>query len=121
MKLCSPYHEDGYITINQDIIYYQWREVTGEYICENGNSYKKLRRYKGYTPDDITIFAGEQRTGSLLVADDERCKTEGGSDNENYKYEWVYGFFACDGRDYYECSKKRESFDAGATWEWTDE
>ena len=121
VKLCSPYHEDGYITINQDIIYYQWREVTGEYICENGNSYKKLRRYKGYTPDDITIFAGEQRTGSLLVADDERCKTEGGSDNENYKYEWVYGFFACDGRDYYECSKKRESFDAGATWEWTDE
>ena len=121
VKLCSRYHEDGYITINQDIIYYQWREVTGEYICDNGNSYKKLRRYKGYTSDEINIFTGEQRTGSLLVVDDERCKTEGGSDNENYRYEWVSGFFACDGRDYYECSKKRESFDAGVTWEWTSE
>lgn len=121
IKLCSRYHEDGYITINQDIIYYQWREVTGEYICENGNSYKKLRRYKGYSPDDISIFTGEQRTGSPLVSDDERCKTDGGGDNENYRYEWVSGFYACDGRDYYECSKKRESFDAGATWEWTSE
>lgn len=121
IKLCSPYREDGYITINQDIIYYQWREVTGEYICENGNSYKKLRRYKGYTSDDISIWTGEQRTGSLLVSDDERCKTEGGGDNENYKYEWIPGFYACNGRDYYECSKKRESFDAGATWVWADE
>jgi len=121
IKLCSRYHEDGYITINQDIIYYQWREVTGEYICEKNNSYKKLRRYKGYTPDNINIFTGEQRTGSPLVSDDERCKTEGGGDGENYRYEWIPGFYSCNGRDYYECSKKRESFDAGATWVWTDE
>lgn len=121
VKLCSPYHEDGYIIINQDIIYYQWREVTGEYMCENGNSYKKLRRYKGYTPDNITIWTGEQRTGELLVTDDERCTAHGGGDGEDYLFEWVDGYTSCQGHDLYEASRKRESFDGGDTWTLTDE
>ena len=121
VKLCSPYHEDGYITINQDIIYYQWREVEGEYICENGNSYKKLRRYKGYTSDNINIWTGEQRSGELLVADDTRCATRGGGDDEDYMYEWVDGYTTCQGKDLYEAARKRESKDAGNTWQWTDE
>lgn len=121
VKLCSPYHEDGYITINQDIIYYQWREVVGEYLCEQGNSYKKLRRYKGYSPDDITIYMGEQRTGELLVADDERCTTRGTTDGEDYMYEWVDGYTSCQGKDLYEAARKRESTNGGDTWTWTDE
>ena len=121
VKLCSPYHEDGYITINQDIIYYEWREVTGEYLCENGNSYKKLRRYKGYTADNITIWTGEQRTGSLLVENDPRCDTSGGGDGEEYVYEWIDGYTSCQGHDLYEAQRKRESHDGGSTWEWTEE
>lgn len=121
VKLCSPYHEDSYIVINQGIIYYQWREVVGEYLCENGNSYKKLRRYKGYTFNDITIYTGEQRTGELLVANDERCATRGVTGDDGYIYEWMEGYTTCQGKDLYEASRKRESFDGGYTWEWTDE
>lgn len=121
VKLCSPYHEDGYVVISQDNIYYQWREVVGEYLCKNGSSYKKLRRYKGYSPDDITIYTGEQRTGELLVANDERCATRGVTGDDGYMYEWMEGYTSCQGKDLYEASRKRESFDGGITWNWTDE
>ena len=121
IKLCSPYHEDGYVTITQRPIYYQWREVVGEYLCDEGSSYKKLRKYKGYEADDINIWTGEQRTGSLLVVDDERCRTEGGGDAGDYIYEWVQGYTSCQGPDLYSASRKRESFDRGETWQWTDE
>lgn len=121
VKLCSPYHVDGYITINQDIIYYQWREVVGEYVCENGSSYRKLRRYKGYSPDDINVWTGEQRSGELLANDDERCIVSGGTDGEDYLFEWIDGYTSCQGHDLYEAARKRESFDGGDTWNWTDE
>ena len=121
IKLCSPYHEDDYILIHQDVIYYEWKEVVGEIMCEDGTSYKKLRLYKGYTYNDINIYAGEQRTGSRLIVDDERCNTSGGTDEDNYFYEWIDGFEFCNGKDLWEAKRKRESFDSKATWNWTDE
>ena len=121
IKLCSPHHEDGYINILQMPIFYEWREVTGEYICQNGNSYKKLRKYKGYEPDEINIYTGEQRSGSLLVTADQRCKTERITDGEGYMYEFVSGYTTCQGHDLYESSRKRESYDGGISWDWTDE
>lgn len=122
IKLCSPYKEDGYITINQDLIYKQWREVIGEYRCDEGNSYKLLREYKGYTPEDINIWTGNERTGSMIAETDNRCNTTG--DGENYIYEWVdvEDMTTCQGHDLYAVAKrKRESRDGGGTWTWTDE
>lgn len=121
IKLCSPYHEDGYVTITQRPIFYQWKEAVGEYICDEGSSYKKLKKYKGYEADDINIWTGEQRTGSLLVNNDERCFQDAGGDGDGYIFQWVEGYTSCQGEDLYSAQRKRESFDNGETWEWTDE
>lgn len=121
IKLCSPYHEDGYITITQNIIFYQWREVVGEYICQNNNSYKKVRKYKGYSADEINIYTGEERAGELLVTNDPRCSERKTGDGNSYWYEWVDGYTVCHGKDLYEASRKRESYDDGVNWSWTDE
>lgn len=122
VKLCSTSHPDAYIIINQDIIYYSWHEITGTYICDNGNSYKMLRRYKGYSADDISIDTGEQRTGALLVENDPRCQTSGGGDGEQYRYEWRdNNESACENGNLYKILRKYESFDGGNTWSRTNE
>ena len=113
--------EKGYIYIYQDHLYVRWAEDSGTYICVNGTSYKKVVKYKGYDENNINILTNEYTTGTKLVDNDERCKTDGG-DGDKYAYQWrnVNGTI-CIGTDLYSKQQKWETFDGGLSWNSTEE
>lgn len=113
--------EKGYIYIYQDHLYVKWVEDSGTYICVNGTSYKKVVKYKGYDENNINILTNEYTTGTKLIDNDERCKTDGG-DGDKYSYRWrdVDGTI-CMGTDLYSKQQKWETFDGGLSWNATDE
>ena len=113
--------EKGYIYIYQDHLYVRWAEDSGTYICVNGTSYKKVVKYKGYDENNINILTDEYTTGTKLVDNDERCKTDGG-DGDKYAYQWrdVDGTI-CIGTDLYSKQQKWETFDGGLSWNATEE
>ena len=113
--------EKGYIYIYQDHLYVKWVEDSGTYICVNGTSYKKVVKYKGYDENTINILTDEYTTGTKLVDNDERCKTDGG-DGDKYSYQWrdADGTI-CMGTDLYSKQQKWETFDGGLSWNSTDE
>lgn len=113
--------EKGYIYIYQDHLYVRWAEDSGTYICVNGTSYKKVIKYKGYDENNINILTNEYTTGTKLIDNDERCKTDGG-DGDKYAYQWrnVDGTI-CIGTDLYSKQQKWETFDGGLSWNSTEE
>ena len=120
--LCNTLNGDkGYIYIYQDRLYVRWAEDSGTYICVNGTSYKKVVKYKGYDENNINILTNEYTTGTKLIDNDERCKTDGG-DGDKYSYQWrnVDGTI-CIGTDLYSKQQKWETFDGGLSWNATDE
>lgn len=122
IKVCNILNgENGYIYINQDHLYVRWAEAYGEYICQNGNSYRKVNKYKGYTADNISILTDEYTTGALLIEEDPKCHYDGG-DGDKYGYQWrdVDGTI-CIGTDLYSKQRKWETFDSGNTWNATNE
>ena len=122
VKICNIVNgQYGFIYINQDHLYVRWAEAYGEYICLNGNSYRKVQKYKGYTSDNINILTDEYTTGALLVENDPKCHYDGG-DDEKYGYQWrdVDGTI-CIGTDLYSKQRKWETFDSGTSWQPTNE
>ena len=122
VKICNIVNgQYGLIYINQDHLYVRWAEAYGEYICQNGNSYRKVNKYKGYTSDNINILTDEYTTGALLVENDPKCHYDGG-DDEKYGYQWrdVDGTI-CIGTDLYSKQRKWETFDSGTSWQPTNE
>ena len=122
VKICNIVNgQYGFIYINQDHLYVRWAEAYGEYICVNGDSYRKVQKYKGYTADNINILTDEYTTGALLVENDPKCHYDGG-DDEKYGYQWrdVDGTI-CIGTDLYSKQRKWETFDSGTSWQPTNE
>lgn len=101
------------IIIIQDKLYEQWRP-TGDTVCVDGNSYLKVVRFKGYTPDDINIDTGEYRIGQLVLEHDPECNVKG--DNYMERWVWVTGELCYNG-DLYSRQQKEVSYDYGKTWE----
>lgn len=102
------------VTIVQDHLYKRLVETDG-YICENGNSYKRMQVYKGYYEGQETINTGEYEKGDLILSNDSRCKTtleEWRPDNTQT---------LCSGSNEYSCERLYVSNDNGLNWEPTSE
>lgn len=99
------------VVINQDKLYSRWVSVPNEYICENKNSYEKLRKYIGYSSNDINIPTDIYMNGRIIKENDERCNVT--------TYRWVSsGHFTCDGNAKYEIEKEQKQI--GVDGEWID-
>lgn len=106
--------ESAIVTINQDKLYSQWRQLSDlDYVCDGNASYYKETKYVGYTADTIDYNTGITRAGTLISEDDSRCKTE--------VNDWrvVGGEYLCDGANKYYKLEEYVSYDNGTTWEIT--
>ena len=117
--------ESGNIYIYQGHLYSRWVEAYGEYICINGDSYKKVNKYKGYDADHIDILTDEYTSGSLLISADPKCHFDG-SDGGTYGYQWrdVDGTICIDEdghHNLYTKQRKWETHNGGVSWEATGE
>lgn len=62
------------ITITQDKLYEEWRQLSTDYtICVGNDLYEKLIRYIGYRPDLINEKTEEYKTGNLIQANAAQC------------------------------------------------
>lgn len=96
------------VYIHQDHTYEKW-VVTDEYLCSNGNSYKKLVRYTGTTSSSINVRTSETKTGDLIMYNDPRCAST--------QTKWQFdGNYTCVGDDKYKVEEEYISYDGGQTW-----
>ena len=62
------------VTVKQGRMYFEEREDTSTYVCDGGNSYYRVYKYYGYTPDTINKRYGDEYTkGSLRQEYDTAC------------------------------------------------
>lgn len=96
------------VNIHQDKTYEKWVEGSG-YLCDNGNSYKKLERLTGTTATNINTRTGEVKLGDLIQEDDDRCGS--------YTTKWVFDhkYYCIDGKKT-ECWEQYIRYGQG---EWT--
>ena len=95
------------IYIHQDHTYEKWI-VTEEYICQGGNSYRKLVRYTG-TTDSNYQPTYETKAGDVIEYSDPRCAST------KTKWEFV-GNYTCVDNDKYKVEEEFISYDGGTTW-----
>lgn len=96
------------VTIHQDKTYEKWVETSG-YLCDNGNSYKKLERYTGSTATNINTRTGEVKLGDLIQEGDTRCSS--------YITRWSFlNHYYCVNGNKYKALEEEISYDNGQTW-----
>lgn len=64
---CKEYRwvDDDLYCEETDTIYVKWLETEGQFLCENGNKYSKLRKYE--SSDEITYTAKEEYAKGRIV------------------------------------------------------
>lgn len=95
------------VTIYQDKTYERWNSVDG-YICVDGNSYVKERRYTGATASNL-VGTNEYRPGSLIQSDDTRCQ------NATTRFIFDNHYYCVDGNKF-QALEQEASYDGGTTW-----
>ena len=116
VKICdTKNNREATIIINQDHLYVRWEEDVNMYFCDNGNSYKKLRKYKGYTADNINTPTNIVVMGDLILANDPNCALDIG----RYRWNTNTGETICQNGDKYTREDYEVSYDNGETWQKT--
>lgn len=64
---CKEYRwvDDDLYCEETDTIYVKWLETEGQFLCENGNKYSKLRKYE--SSDEITYTAKEEYAKGRII------------------------------------------------------
>ena len=96
------------VYIHQDHVYEKW-VVTDDYICQNGNSYKKLVRYTGTTSTNINTRTSDTKSGDIIMQNDPRCS------ETQTKLIWD-GNYTCQDGNKYKLLEQFISYDSGQTW-----
>lgn len=111
----SLYEEGSEDCLNEIVKMYQWRVVSGEYVCSGTTKYEKTQRYVSYDSGATwsAVTPSEYSTGQVLEQNSEDC---------GYiepQYRWLalsQSEYICSGTTKYTKEKKQVSNDNGTTW-----